>query len=205
VRGVTSSPTRLEKSWQAQSKATALDQRAQAAEHNPAISSRDPDALAKLQAKLAALEGKQAEMKRINAAYRKGTLAELGWSAEAIQRLQENLAQAPSWKQQPPPGWELGNNSAEIRRTKQRIAELTALSASRPGEDIDVPSLRVVYNDDPVRIEVYFDDKPDEDTRASLKRNGFRWSRFTGAWLAQDTQARRAFVAELLAQRQQRE
>jgi hypothetical protein len=60
----------LEKSWQAQSKATALDQRAQAAAYNQAISSRDPEALAKLQAKLATLEAKQAEMKRITAADR---------------------------------------------------------------------------------------------------------------------------------------
>jgi hypothetical protein len=197
--------SRLEKSWQAQATATVLDQRAQAAEHNHAISSRDPDALAQLQAKLAALEAKQAEMKRINAAYRKGTLAELGWSAEAIQRLQENLAQAQSWEQQPYPGWELSNNSAEIRRTKQRIVELTARGESRPREEVEVPGLRVVYNADPVRIELHFDHKPDEDTRACLKRQGFRWSRFTGAWLAQDTQARRAFVEELLARRQQRE
>jgi hypothetical protein len=174
--------------------ATALDERAQAAERNQAISSRDPDTMAKLQAKLTALEAKQAEMKRINAADRKGTLAELGWSAEAIQRLQDNLTQAHSWGQQPYPGWELSNNSAEMRRTKQRIAELTALSASRPGEDIEVPGLRVVYNDDPVRIALYFDHKPDEATRASLKRQGFRWSRFNRAWVAQDTQARRAFV-----------
>jgi hypothetical protein len=196
---------RFEKSWQVQAKATALDERAQATERSQAISSRDPDALAKLQAKLAALEAKQAEMKHINAAYRKGTLAELGWSAEAIQRLQENLAQAQSWEQQPHPGWELSNNSAEIRRTKQRIVELTALGESRPRDEGEVPGLRVVYNDDPVRIELHFDHKPDEDTRARLKRQGFRWSRFTGAWLAQDTQARRAFVAELLAQRQQRD
>lgn len=156
-----------------------------------------------MQAKLAALEAKQAEMKKINAAYRKGTLAELGWSAEAIQRLQDNLAQAQRWEQQPYPGWELSNNRAEIRRTKQRIAELTALSASRPGEDIAVPGLRVVYNTDPVRIEVHFADKPDEDTRAIRKRHGFRWSRFNGAWLAQDTQVRHEFVQGLLAQRQQ--
>jgi hypothetical protein len=195
----------LEKSWQAQTTATALDQRAQAAAHNHAISSRDPDALAKLQAKLAALEAKQAEMKRVNTAYRKGTLAELGWSAQAIQRLHDTLAQAPRWEQQPYPGWELSNNSAEIRRTRQRIVELTALGESRPREDVEVPGVRVVYNDDPVRIEVSFDGTPDEETRTRLKRHGFRWSRFTGAWLAQDIQARRAFVEELLAQRQQSE
>ena len=37
------------------------------------------------------------------------------------------------------------------------------------------------------RLRVFFDEKPDEDTRAALKSSGFRWSPNVGAWQRQLT------------------
>ncbi len=35
------------------------------------------------------------------------------------------------------------------------------------------------------RLKIYFDDKPDPDTRTELKSSGFRWSPSAGAWQRQ--------------------
>ena len=37
------------------------------------------------------------------------------------------------------------------------------------------------------RLQILFDDKPDEETRAALKSNGFRWSPKNQAWQRQLT------------------
>ena len=38
------------------------------------------------------------------------------------------------------------------------------------------------------RLQILFDEKPDEETRAALKSNGFRWSPRYNAWQRQLTQ-----------------
>ena len=38
------------------------------------------------------------------------------------------------------------------------------------------------------RLQIIFDEKPDEEMRAKLKSNGFRWSPRYGAWQRQLTQ-----------------
>ena len=35
------------------------------------------------------------------------------------------------------------------------------------------------------RLQIYFEEKPDEKTRETLKENGFRWSPKAGAWQRQ--------------------
>lgn len=42
--------------------------------------------------------------------------------------------------------------------------------------------MEVVENGEAMRIQLIFDDKPDEDTRTLLKSYGFRWSPSFGAW-----------------------
>jgi len=53
------------------------------------------------------------------------------------------------------------------------------------------------YNSDKDGIEIQFSEKPDDETRSSLKREGFRWSRRQGLWWARYTTDRAVF-AELL-------
>ena len=92
-----------------------------------AISSDDPQALEKLQAKLEACENKQQSMKEINKYFRKnGTCVGYPGMTEATARkLDESIKRAYSWEKQPFPSYELTNNNAEIRRLKQRIDLLT--------------------------------------------------------------------------------
>lgn len=153
------------------------------------ISSDDPQAVEKLEAKLAALEKHQEMMKAANAAIRmkdpaKGDakLAELGYTPEDIAKLREpDFCGRIGY-----PAYALQNNNANIRRIRGRIAELKKRTESTPeGWEFDVG--RVVVNTTENRLQVIFDGKPDADVRTELKGEGFRWAPSQGAWQRQLT------------------
>ena len=59
------------------------------------------------------------------------------------------------------------------------------------------------------RLQILFDEKPDEETRATLKQNGFRWSPRYGAWQRQltpnaEAAARRALGIETMQDTEKR-
>ena len=86
------------------------------------------------------------------------------------------------WK--PYPSWALPNNSAEIRRVKGRIAELTKKQETAyAGWEFDGGTVEMNREDN--RLQIFFEEKPDEQTRETLKENGFRWSPKAGAWQRQ--------------------
>ena len=151
------------------------------------ISADDPQAVAKLEAKLAKLEAAQETMKGVNAYYRKhGTLEGCTLlKPEQIKELQEGMAQ--SWhleKNKPFQTFELTNNNAEIRRTRARIEELKQHEGTQyAGWEFD--GGRVEANKEENRLQIFFDEKPDEATREELKANGFRWAPSAGAWQRQ--------------------
>ena len=153
------------------------------------ISSDDPQAVEKLEAKLAALEKNQEMMKAANAAIRmkdpaKGDakLAELGYTPEDIAKLREpDFCGRIGY-----PAYELQNNNANIRRIRGRIAELKKRTESTP-EGWEFDGGRVVVNTTENRLQVIFDGKPDADVRTELKGEGFRWAPSQGAWQRQLT------------------
>jgi len=148
------------------------------------ISSDDPEAVVKLKEKLADMEARQARMKAVNSAFRKGTLAELGISPEGIERIKQEVEKAYSWDKKPHAGWELSNNNANIKRVKQRTEELLRKAETdeeKETEHLD-GELTIRENPDINRIQLLFKGKPPEDTRTLLKWLGFRWSPYEGAW-----------------------
>lgn len=153
------------------------------------ISSDDPQAVEKLEAKLAALEKHQEMMKAANAAIRmkdpaKGDakLAELGYTPEDIAKLREpDFCGRIGY-----PAYALQNNNANIRRIRGRIAELKKRTESTP-EGWEFDGGRVVVNTAENRLQVIFDGKPDADVRTELKGEGFRWAPSQGAWQRQLT------------------
>lgn len=153
------------------------------------ISSDDPQAVEKLEAKLAALEKHQELMKAANAAIRmkdpaKGDakLAELGYTPEDIAKLREpDFCGRIGY-----PAYALQNNNANIRRIRGRIAELKKRTESTP-EGWEFDGGRVVVNTTENRLQVIFDGKPDADVRTELKGEGFRWAPSQGAWQRQLT------------------
>ena len=153
------------------------------------ISSDDPQAVEKLEAKLATLEKHQEMMKAANAAIRmkdpaKGDakLAELGYTPEDIAKLREpDFCGRIGY-----PAYLLQNNNANIRRIRGRIAELKKRTENTP-EGWEFDGGRVVVNTAENRLQIIFDGKPDADIRTELKGEGFRWAPSQGAWQRQLT------------------
>ena len=150
------------------------------------IMSDDKDAVAKLTAKLEALEREQERMKAVNAYYRKHKTLDgcPNLSEEVRRRLESGMS--GSVHDAPYPGWALSNNNANIHRIRDRIAGLEK-EAQRAAENADAAPVegdgyKLVENAELGRIQFLFDGKPDEATRELLKANGFRWSPSQGAW-----------------------
>ena len=153
------------------------------------ISSDDPQAVEKLEAKLAALEKHQELMKAANVAIRMkdptegdAKLAELGYTPEDIAKLREpDFCGRIGY-----PAYLLQNNNANIRRIRGRIEELKKRTENPP-EGWEFDGGRVVVNTTENRLQIIFDGKPDADIRTELKGEGFRWAPSQGAWQRQLT------------------
>lgn len=153
------------------------------------ISSDDPQAVEKLEAKLAALEKHQELMKAANVAIRMkdptegdAKLAELGYTPEDIAKLREpDFCGRIGY-----PAYLLQNNNANIRRIRGRIEELKKRTENTP-EGWEFDGGRVVVNTTENRLQIIFDGKPDADIRTELKGEGFRWAPSQGTWQRQLT------------------
>ena len=147
-----------------------------------------PDQIEKLQKKLDGLERSQLIMKEVNAYYRKqGKLDGCALlSPDQIEKLKASMAS--SWRSDPRPfeSYQLTNNNAEIRRVKARIEQLSK-QAQQEFSGWEFDGGRVEMNREDNRLQVFFDGKPDADTRAELKSSGFRWAPSVGAWQRQLT------------------
>ena len=179
---------KMEQSVTANKKAEYYENKARAAESNTAISSDDPEALTKLTQKLESLQLSQTRMKQINAYYRKhGTCRGFHGLSEAdADRLDEQVKNGYSWETAPYPAYALSNNSQEIRRLKDRIKALTdARDFGYQGWEFEGGHVKA--NTDNNRLQVFFDEIPDEQLRGELKSRGFHWSRTEQAWQRQLT------------------
>lgn len=151
------------------------------------ISSDDADALEKLQANLEKLEKLQEIMKAANAIVRKKNLSD----EEKVKQLQriEGISESHARKLLEPdfagrvgfPSYQLTNNNSEIRRLKQRIEELRQKQADTTQEVVFIGG-KIVDNVEDNRVQIFFDEKPDEAMRKELKSNGFRWAPSIEAW-----------------------
>ena len=151
------------------------------------ISADDPQAVAKLEAKLAGMEQSQENMKAVNAYFRRHKTLD-GCTVlppEQIEKLKADMAQ--SWhldKSRPFQSFELSNNNAEIHRTRERIEALKSREQQGyAGWEFD--GGRVEANKEANRLQIFFDEKPDAAVRDELKANGFRWAPSAGAWQRQ--------------------
>ena len=150
------------------------------------ISADDPQAVQKLESKLEKLEKAQETMKAVNAYYRKHKTLDgcPHISPERIEKLKAEMSSQWHIEEKPYPSWALSNNNAEIHRIKGRIEELTRKNET-PYMGWEFDGGRVEANKEDNRLQIYFDEKPDEKTRDTLKENGFRWSPKAGAWQRQ--------------------
>ena len=182
------SDRKMEKSIAASEKAAYYEHKAEAAERNNTIFSDDPEALAKLTAKMESLQMAQTRMKQINAYYRKhGTCQGFhGLSDDQAEKLDDRVRNGYSWEKTPYPAYALSNNNQEIRRLKERIKQLTeARELGYQGWEFE--GGKVVANAENNRLQIFFDEIPSSELRQELKGRGFRWARSEGAWQRQLT------------------
>lgn len=171
----------MRRSYNEGKKAERLADAAEAARNNRAIFSDDPEALDKLRASIARAEAAQDIMKKANKLIKSGqhdALRALLGEDEAHRVLN------PRWGGAGYQGYQLTNNSANIRRMKERLAGLERTSA-RESREYTINGVRVLENTEANRLQIFFDDKPEESRRKKLKSNGFKWSPSNGAWQRQ--------------------
>ena len=87
----------------------------------------------------------------------------------------------------PFPSYALTTSNAAIKRVRERLEKLEAAKATKP---VEVEHDGYTYKEDAelMRVQFFFDGKPDEETRSLLKSNGFRWAPSQGAWQRQLTE-----------------
>jgi hypothetical protein len=155
------------------------------------ISSDDPNALEKLQTKLANAEHLQDFMKKANAVIKNYPTTELRIKALLPlccheEKLARNLMEPDYAGRIGFKDYQLTNNSAEIRRLRERIAELEKAALRQDREEV---MEKYTYREDTTenRLMFIFDGRPDEGIRVLLKGRGFKWSPTRNAWVRQWT------------------
>ena len=150
------------------------------------ISADDPNAVSKLESKLAKLETLQETMKAVNTYYRKNKTLDgcPHLSTEQIEKLKASMSGSYRANPKPFESYQLSNNNAEIHRLKDRITALTRRKElGYVGWEFD--GGRVEANTTDNRLQIFFDEKPDKEIREELKGNGFRYAPSAEAWQRQ--------------------
>lgn len=156
-----------------------------------AIDFADPHAREMLEERLRELQSTLDKGKAMNAHYRKRKTMQgfPGIDDERAAEMDKVIAGAYSWAQKPFPDYELTSLRGKIKRTQERLAELDRREAiqDQPESDTELDGVRIVRNVEQNRLQLIFDGKPDDETRAALKAEGFRWSPKNQAWQRQLT------------------
>lgn len=153
------------------------------------IMAGDADASERLAARIREAEELQIRMKAANVAIRKhrkagpeaqvAALVALGFTEGRAARLLE----ADCCGRIGFADFELTNNNANIRRMKARLAIVEKAHAA-PVTEQEGRHARLEDCPAENRVRLFFPDKPDADTRATLKQSGFRWAPSLGCWQA---------------------
>ena len=147
------------------------------------ISADAPQTIQKLEKKLESLTKAQENMKAINAYYRKHKSLD-GCPLVSPEQAQRLISSMEHYDRAPYPAWALSNNSAEIRRLKNRIADLSKKQEiGYIGWEFEGGKVEANTADN--RLQIFFEEKPDAAIREELKGNGFRWSPRAEAWQRQ--------------------
>ena len=153
------------------------------------IKSDDENAIEKLQEKVDGLREQQEQMKAANTALRmsdaeKGytLLRDMGYTDQQIAELRKSDYCGRIGY----PAYLLSNNNANIRRLEERIKSLQA-TKSKGTQESENQFFKVVENTENMRLQLFFEGKPEPEVREVLKSNGFKWAPSQGAWQRQLT------------------
>lgn len=166
---------------------------------------RQADPYAAVRAEIEQMQNTLEAMKACNAIIRKKKLSEAEKIAE-VQALGFSEATARKVVTRPDfagrlgfPGFELTSLRGKIERRQATLRTYeTAASAPVTETAPIVAGVEVVEDVADDRLRLIFPDKPSEETRSKLKRAGFRWSPYNGAWQRQLTANARAAAQNVL-------
>ena len=136
-----------------------------------AIKSTDKNAIEKLNQKIEQLEAEKDFIKRSEKACKEYHIPqkEAKEYVEQIERHGLPLIKG------------ISSISAEIRRVKERIA-LLEKSKESEDENFDIENGRILVNKEAQRVQIFFDNIPDANTRDALKKRAFKWAPSAKAW-----------------------
>lgn len=156
------------------------------------IKSSDSDALQKLKDKLERMERNQELMKRANSDFAKALKEKktVGEFMQQVSYLSDEMKKdamygIKSWHGKPFPPFQLQNANQEMRRLKQRIAEISKIKEAGDGEaeNLENKHFGVERDTDLMRYKLTFDGIPAPEIRSVIKKYGARWSPRNMAWL----------------------
>lgn len=190
---------KVRKGYEAAKEADRIEERIESIENRRAIDSDNPDAVELLKAKIQKLEADRDRSKKINQLIKKAIQL-----PNAVQELAEMLKEVHPNDDESKrlmmagkllekdfcgrigiPSWYFTNRSAEIRRLKKRLDDLSKIESGWP--EIDFDGGKAVQADG--RVLIYFDSIPSKDFRDKLKRSPFvfKWSPTAQAWSRKHT------------------
>jgi Domain of unknown function (DUF3560) len=138
------------------------------------ISSDDPEAIQKLEAKL--LEKQEAHAFMV----------------------QKNKEARSLGQTRPFMAYQLSNSNNNIRSIKQRIEQLQRMASAPKAEPIEGSGWKMTEDAEENRIVLKFTEKPNEERRTLLRSYAFLWSPIRGAWVRKITPNAR-YAAKILA------
>ena len=166
------------------------------------IQSGDKNAIEKLEIKVQKLEKEHTQKMYWNKYYKQhGTLKGCeGLTDQQVEKIDDFIKRNPSFSP-----FCVVNDTANIRRYKQRIEDLQKVKESTKENEVvkssdEIELFTVAENTDTMRLQLFFDGKPDEGTRDVLKKHGFRWSPKNSAWQRQLTDNARYSLKLIKAQ-----
>lgn len=138
------------------------------------IFSDDPDAVEAIEARIAELEAQRERMKTINALYKKGDAAGLAALGVDLEKLKAKLQEAGSyWGMRPHLPYELSNLSANIKRNRDRLADVK-IKASNRQYAADNGGMVITPRGDYALVT--FAEYPGRPIINALKAAGFHWN-----------------------------
>jgi hypothetical protein len=155
------------------------------------IASGEADTVQRLREKIEGLERNQEKMKATNKIIRSGKdtrnrLLAMGWKPKEV----DSLLDDDQFGGKGFPPFSLSNNSAEIRRLKDRLQgeeQRARLLEKTDQSQLSFEGGYIEPNEADNRVRIFFDDIPTAEMRQKLKSTGFRWSPRNKAWQRQLT------------------
>lgn len=163
------------------------------------IRADDTNAIELLEEKVTERKERQEFMKAANKAVRKKDietgneeLRDLGFTEKQI-----SAFRVPEYGVIGFQPYELSGNNAEIHRLEKRIETLKAIKEVGSRE-YETDFFSVTEDAEDVRLRLFFDYKPSEEIRDTLKSNGFKWSPSNECWQRQLTESAKFAMQRVL-------